>query len=42
MHPGLGDLMALVGVRKFPVRIKCVAVPWNIGKQAIEKAARKE
>ena len=24
----LGDLEALVGVRKFPVRIKCAVLPW--------------
>lgn len=27
--PSLGDLAALQGVRKFPVRIKCALLPWN-------------
>lgn len=27
-HIDLGDLEALVGVRKFPVRIKCALLPW--------------
>ena len=26
----LGDLEALAGVRKFPVRVKCAALSWNI------------
>jgi len=25
----LGDLRALAGVSKFPVRIKCALLPWN-------------
>lgn len=26
---GLGDLWALQGVKKYPVRIKCALLPWN-------------
>jgi nitrogen fixation NifU-like protein len=26
---GLGDLEALQGVKKYPVRIKCAVLPWN-------------
>ena len=33
----LGDLEALVGVRKFPVRVKCAALSWNVIEQALEK-----
>ena len=32
----LGDLEALAGVRKFPVRIKCAALSWNIIEQGLE------
>jgi nitrogen fixation protein NifU and related proteins len=32
----LGDLRALAGVAKFPVRIKCALLPWN----ALSEAAR--
>ncbi len=37
-RPGavLGDLEALQGVRKFPVRIKCANLPWTTLEQAIE------
>lgn len=28
--PELGDLEALEGVRKFPVRIKCATLAWNV------------
>ena len=27
--PALGELRALAGVAKFPVRIKCALLPWN-------------
>ena len=30
----LGDLEALQGVRKFPVRIKCAALPWTTLEEA--------
>ncbi len=37
-RPGaaLGDLEALQGVRKFPVRIKCANLPWTTLEQALE------
>ncbi|MCB2223088.1 MAG: SUF system NifU family Fe-S cluster assembly protein [Actinobacteria bacterium] len=37
-RPGesLGDLEALQGVRRFPVRIKCAALPWTTLKEALE------
>ena len=39
-RPGasLGDLEALQGVRKFPVRIKCADLPWTTLEQALEDA----
>jgi len=39
-RPGavLGDLEALQGVRKFPVRIKCADLPWITLQQALEEA----
>jgi nitrogen fixation NifU-like protein len=36
----LGDLEALRGVVKFPVRIKCATLPWNTLQQALEEAAQ--
>lgn len=37
-RPGatLGDLEALQGVRRFPVRIKCAALPWTTLSEALE------
>ena len=35
--PALGDLRALAGVAKFPVRVKCALLPWNALQEA-EKA----
>ncbi|MBI4341063.1 MAG: SUF system NifU family Fe-S cluster assembly protein [Candidatus Omnitrophica bacterium] len=32
----LGDLEALSGVRKFPVRVKCAALSWNIVEQGLQ------
>ena len=32
----LGDLEALSGVRKFPVRVKCAALSWNIVEQGLK------
>ena len=32
----LGDLEALAGVRKFPVRIKCAALSWNVVEQGLK------
>ncbi len=31
----LGDLESLVGVRKFPVRVKCAALSWNVLEQGL-------
>ena len=33
----LGDLEALAGVRKFPVRIKCAALSWNVVEQGLNE-----
>ena len=33
----LGDLESLVGVRKFPVRVKCAALSWNVVEQGLEE-----
>lgn len=35
----LGDLAALGGVRKFPVRIKCALLPWTTLEQALAKSS---
>ena len=35
----LGDLEALQGVVKFPVRIKCAVLGWNTLNQALDEAA---
>jgi len=35
----LGDLAALQGVVKFPVRIKCATLPWNTLSQVLDEAA---
>ena len=35
----LGDLEALKGVVKFPVRIKCATLSWNTLAQALDEAA---
>lgn len=32
-----GDMLALAGVKRFPVRIKCALLPWTTLKDAIEK-----
>ncbi len=36
-RPGavLGDIEALQGVRKYPVRIKCASLPWNVLMEAL-------
>jgi len=36
--PALGDLEALQGVVKFPVRIKCATLSWNTLSQALDGA----
>jgi nitrogen fixation NifU-like protein len=33
----LGDLESLAGVRKFPVRVKCAALSWNVVEQALNE-----
>lgn len=33
----LGDLESLAGVRKFPVRVKCAALSWNVVEQGLQK-----
>jgi nitrogen fixation NifU-like protein len=32
---GLGDLAALQGVRKYPVRVKCALLPWTTLEEAL-------
>jgi nitrogen fixation NifU-like protein len=38
----MGDLAALQGVRRFPVRIKCADLPWVTLAEALENAAAGE
>ena len=38
----LGDLEALQGVVKFPVRIKCATLAWNTLQQALDEAAQSQ
>ena len=35
----IGDLEALAGVRKFPVRVKCAALSWNVVEQGLKEYA---
>ena len=35
-YTDLGDLIALAGVRRYPVRIKCATLPWITLEQALE------
>jgi nitrogen fixation NifU-like protein len=39
-RPGavLGDLEALQGVKKFPVRIKCADLPWTTLIEALDRS----
>jgi len=37
----LGDLEALEGVAKFPVRVKCALLPWNVLEKGLNEAANK-
>jgi len=41
-RPGgaLGDLEALQGVRRFPVRIKCADLPWATLTEALDRSGR--
>ena len=34
----LGDLEALAGVRKFPVRVKCAALSWNVVERGLKES----
>jgi nitrogen fixation NifU-like protein len=34
----LGELAALAGVRRFPIRVKCATLPWHTLKAALEGA----
>ena len=36
----LGDLEALQGVKKYPVRIKCAVLPWNSLLQGLQEQAQ--
>lgn len=38
----LGELVALEGVRRFPVRIKCALLSWSALEQSLQKLAAKE
>lgn len=38
----LGDLEALAGVRKFPVRVKCAALSWNVVEQGLNEYTNSE
>jgi nitrogen fixation NifU-like protein len=40
--PELGDLEALQGVAKFPVRVKCALLCWNVLREGLEQAKRKQ
>src|SRR5262249_40600055 len=35
----LGEVAALLGVRKFPVRVKCATLAWNALQQGLEEYA---
>ncbi len=35
--PALGKLVALAGVRAFPVRVKCATLAWHTAKKAVEE-----
>ena len=37
----LGDLEALMGVRKFPVRVKCATLAWHTLHEALEETEKK-
>ena len=37
--PDVGDLEVLAGVRKFPVRVKCAALSWNVVEQGLKEYA---
>jgi nitrogen fixation NifU-like protein len=33
----LGDLEALIGVRRFPVRVKCATLAWHVLEEALKE-----
>ena len=35
--PTLGDLRALAGVSKFPIRVRCALLPWDALRQSIDR-----
>jgi nitrogen fixation NifU-like protein len=37
--PMLGDLEALEGVAKYPVRVKCALLAWNVLEQALDQTS---
>ncbi len=39
---GLGDIEALQGVKKYPVRIKCALLPWNTLIEALKSIRSKK
>jgi nitrogen fixation NifU-like protein len=38
----MGDLKALEGVLKFPVRVKCATLAWNTAQQGIQESGAKK
>jgi nitrogen fixation protein NifU and related proteins len=38
----MGDLKALEGVLKFPVRVKCATLAWNTARQGLQEHAAKK
>lgn len=36
LDESMGDLLALHGVRKFPMRVKCATLPWQALKEALD------
>jgi nitrogen fixation protein NifU and related proteins len=38
----MGDLKALEGVLKFPVRVKCATLAWNTAREGIQERAAKK
>ncbi len=36
LDESMGNLLALQGVRKFPMRVKCATLPWQALKEAID------
>ncbi len=41
-YADLGDLIALAGVRRYPVRIKCATLPWITLEQALQAVGQDE